>query len=149
MKDKDLLGKMRVDFIRDLPSEINELKKDLVLLRDGEAISSEESGVGSQGKRHRGTEENRKKEAAERIKRRAHSIKSCASFFPDLSRMRDIAYKMEILFLMIENGRLEPDQEILRLTEDAGEVIIKLGNGEDIDLKDIEVLFDGFMPRVN
>ncbi|MEK9149940.1 MAG: hypothetical protein AAB267_07850, partial [Candidatus Desantisbacteria bacterium] len=62
---------------------------------------------------------------------------------------RDIAYKMEKLFLMIENGGLEPDQEILRLTEDAGEVIIKLGNGEDIDLKDIEVLFDGFMPRVN
>ncbi|MEK9149835.1 MAG: hypothetical protein AAB267_07305, partial [Candidatus Desantisbacteria bacterium] len=76
MKDKDLLGKMRVDFIRDLPSEINELKKDLVLLRDGEAISSEESGVkekGTEAQRHRGTEENRKKEAAERIKRRAHS----------------------------------------------------------------------------
>jgi len=121
MKDKDLLGKMKVDFLRDLPSEIDDLKKDLAMLRDKEKV------------------------VAERIKRRAHSIKSCASFFPDLEKMRDISYKMETLFLMIENDRLEPTHEILRLTEDTGDIIIRLGKGEDIDLTNMEALFNEYL----
>ena len=126
VKDKDLLGKMKVDFLRDLPFEIDELKKDLIRLSDAP----------------------KDKEAAERIKRKAHSIKSCASFFPELSKMRDISYKMEALFGLIEDGRLEPDQRILKLTEDAGDIIIRLGKGEDVDITNEKVKFDEYLSAV-
>ena len=113
--------RMKIDFLRDLPGEIDELKKDLVRLK------------------------NEEKDAAERIKRRAHSIKSCASFFPELERMKSISYNMEILFCMIEDGRLEPTSEILKLAEETGNIIARLGKEEDIDLKNMEALFDEYL----
>jgi chemotaxis protein histidine kinase CheA len=121
MKDKDLLVRMKIDFLRDLPGEIDKLKKDFVRLK------------------------NEEKEAAERIKRMAHSIKSCASFFPELEKMRSISYNMEMIFSMIENGKLKPTGEILKLAEDTGNIIARLGQGEDIDLKNMEALFDGYL----
>ena len=115
------MGKMKVDLLRDLPGEIDELKKDLVRLKNGE------------------------REAAERIKRRAHSIKSCASFFPELEKMRGISYNMEMLFCKIEDGRLELTGEILKLAEDAGDIIARLGKGEDVETTNMEALFEKYL----